>query len=86
MIMATRKVTRKSITRRKRSPDLRRFALAAHAEAASIATSLDLLLATEAEGSLDPDTNALITSGIRSKCLTCCATLQHIEQLLGGAQ
>ena len=81
--MATRKVIRKSITRRKRSPDLRRFAQAAHADAASIATSLDLLLSTEQENMLDPDTQALITSGIRSKCLSCCATLQHIEQLLG---
>jgi len=78
--------TRKRITRRKRSPDLRRFAQAAHADAASIATSLDLLLSTEQETLLDSDTQALITSGIRSKCLTCCATLQHIEQLLGGAQ
>lgn len=78
--------TRKKIVRRKRTPDLRRLAEAAHADAASIATSLDILLATEKETLLDTDTQALITSGIRSKCLTCCATLQHIEQLLGGAQ
>jgi len=77
---------RKRIVRRKRTPDLRRLAQAAHADAASIATSLDTLLATEKETVLDTDTQALITSGIRSKCLTCCATLQHIEQLLGGAQ
>ena len=81
--MTPRKVTRKSITRRKRSPDLRRFAQAAHADAASIATSLDLLLSTEQENMLDPDTQALITSGIRSKCLSCCSVLQNIEMLLG---
>jgi hypothetical protein len=78
--------TRKRITRRKRNPDLRALANAAHNEAASSATSLDLLLATEKETVLDPDTQALIASGIRSKCLTACASLQHIEQLLGGGQ
>ena len=77
------KHTRKSVTRRKRTPDLRRLAEAAHADAASIATSLSLLLSTEQETLLDPDTQALITSGIRSKCLTCCSVLQNIEQLLG---
>ena len=81
--MAPRKVTRKSVTRRKRTPDLRRLAEAAHADAASIATSLSLLLSTEQETLLDPDTQALITSGIRSKCLTCCSVLQNIEMLLG---
>ena len=75
--------TRKKIVRRKRTPDLRRLAQAAHADAASIATSLSLLLSTEQETLLDPDTQALITSGIRSKCLTCCSVLQNIEMLLG---
>ena len=75
--------TRKRITRRKRTPDLRRLAEAAHADAASIATSLSLLLSTEKESLLDPDTQALITSGIRSKCLSCCSVLQNIEMLLG---
>jgi hypothetical protein len=75
---------RKKIVRR--TPDLRRLAQAAYNDAASIATSLDLLFATEKETALDPDTQAVIVSGIRSKCLTACATLQHIEQLLGGAQ
>jgi len=77
------KHTRKSVTRRKRTPDLRRLAEAAHADAASIATSLGLLLSTEQETLIDPDTQALITSGIRSKCLTCCSVLQNIEMLLG---
>lgn len=75
--------TRKSITRRKRTPDLRRLAEAAHADAASIATSLSLLLSTEKEALLDSDTQALIVSGVRSKCLTCCSVLQNIEMLLG---
>ena len=84
--MTPRKMTRQSVTRRKRSPEDRRFAQSAYAEAASIATSLGLLLATEAEGSLDSDKNALSVSGIHSKCLTACATLPHLEQRLGGAQ
>ncbi len=84
--MTPRKYNRKPITRRRRAPDLRRLAQAAHNDAASVATSLDLLLSAQKEYALDPDTQALIANGIRSKCLTCCATLQHIEQLLGGAQ
>jgi hypothetical protein len=77
---------RKSNTRRKKTPDLRRLAQAAHADAASIATSLNLLLATEKETVIDADTNALITSGIQAKCLSCCAVLQNIATALGGAQ
>lgn len=68
---------------RKRNPDLRKLANAAHADSASVATALAVLYETEKEVLLDVDTRNLIVSGIRSKCLTCCATLQHIEQLLG---
>ena len=82
--MATRKLTRKSITRRKRTPDLRKLAEAAHADAASIATSLDLLLSTEKETVLDDDTRTLITTGIQSKCNACCAMLESIAKTLGG--
>ena len=76
---------RKSITRRRRSPDLRRLAQAAHADAASIATSLDLLLSTEKETVIDDDTRTLITSGIAHKCAACCAMLESIAKALGGA-
>jgi hypothetical protein len=70
---------------RKKNPDLRTLANAANVDTASVATALAVLYETEREVVIDADTRALIVSGIRSKCLTACASLQHIEQLLGGS-
>ena len=71
---------------RKRNPDLRALANAAHADAASVATALAVLVEAEKETVIDPDTRALIVAGIRNKCTVACATLQAIETALGGAQ
>ena len=71
--------------RRRRPHDVRRFANAAHADVASVASNLDLLIESYATITIDLNTQLLIQAGIKSKCLTAIANLQIIAAMMGGA-
>src|SRR5688572_16709170 len=70
--------------RQSKPHDVRRFAEAAHADTASIATSLALLLEPEPSILLDPTERKMIQAGIKSKCITAIANLQIIANVMGG--
>ena len=72
--------------RRRRPHDVRRFANAAHADVASVASNLALLIEAYPSITIDHDTQRLIQAGIKSKCLTAIANLQIIVAMMGGDQ
>ena len=72
--------------RRRRPHDVRRFANAAHADVASVASNLALLIESYATITIDLNTQQLIQAGIKSKCLTAIANLQIIATMMGGDQ
>ena len=74
------------IPRPKRPHDVRRFANAAQADVASVASNLALLIEAYPSVTIEPDTQRLIQAGIKSKCLTAIANLQIIVAMMGGDQ
>ena len=69
---------------RRQPPDVQKLAAAAHADVASLATSLSLL--AESRHILLEAEQAEITAGIRSKCMCAIMALRVIVETKGGVQ